>query len=99
MTPVVARRQRAISSFRASATIIVVLRAPLPDVRSTYHLASALFLWKTRNRHASWIRPRRTRLLPDLARPFSRRFAALSSGAPVSDRNPGVSGIAPVADL
>ena len=44
-SPVVARRQRAISSFRASATIIVVLRAPLmPEVRSMYHWASALFL-------------------------------------------------------
>ena len=42
---VVARRQRAINNFRADAAIIVVLRAPLmPNVRSTYHQASALFL-------------------------------------------------------
>jgi hypothetical protein len=35
-------------------------------------------------RHANWISPRRTRALPALARPFSRRFEPLSSGDPVS---------------
>src|SRR5262249_12491966 len=44
-SPVVARRHSAISSLRASATIIVVLRAPLgPSVRVRYHRASALSL-------------------------------------------------------
>src|SRR5271166_4885596 len=37
-----------------------------------------------RKRHANWIIPRRTRALPALARPFSRRRRPLSSGEPVS---------------
>ena len=75
----------AISSFLASATIIVVLRAPLgPSVRVRYHCASALSFWNIRKRHANWMSPRRTRALPALARPFSRRFKPLSSGDPVS---------------
>src|SRR5690349_15057546 len=83
-TPVLAMRQSAISSFRARPTIMVVLRAPLgPSVRARYHRASALFFWNLRNRQASWISPRRTRLLPDLASPFSRRLDPLSSGVPV----------------
>ena len=36
-----------------------------------------------RKRHANWIIPRRTRALPALASPFSRRRAPLSSGEPV----------------
>src|SRR5580700_2584992 len=84
-SPVVTRRHSAISSLRASATIIVVLRAPLgPSVRVRYQRASALSFWNTRKRHANWISPRRTRALPALARPFSRRFKPLSSGDPVS---------------
>ena len=81
----VTMRQSAISSLRARATIIFVLRAPLaPSVRLRNHCASALSFWNKRKRQASWIRPRRTRALPDLARPFSRRLDPLSSGAPVS---------------
>ena len=36
-----------------------------------------------KNRQASWIKPRRTRALPALASPFSRRREPLSSGDPV----------------
>src|SRR5262245_53367128 len=39
-----------------------------------------------RNRHANWIMPRRTRALPERARPFSRRLVPLSSGEPVRPR-------------
>ena len=53
-SPVVTRRHSAISSLRASATIIVVLRAPLgPSVRVRYHCASALSFWNIRKRHAN----------------------------------------------
>ena len=52
-------------------------------VRCRYHWASALSFWNRRNRHASWIMPRRTRALPERANPFSRRLAPLSSGEPV----------------
>src|SRR5258708_30459137 len=69
----------AISNLRASATIIVGLRAPLgPSVRVRYQRVSALSFWNIRKRHANWISPRRTRALPALARPFSRRFKPLS---------------------
>jgi hypothetical protein len=34
-----------------------------------------------RKRHASWIKPRRTRALPDLASPFSRRPEPVEGGA------------------
>src|SRR5207245_2539614 len=71
-SPVVTRRHSAISSLRASATIIVVLRAPLgPSVRVRYHCASALSFWNIKKRHANWISPRRTRALPALARPLA----------------------------
>jgi len=84
-SPVVTMRQSAMSSLRARATIILVLCAPLtPSVRLRNHSARALSFWNSRKRQASWIRPRRTRALPDLARPFSRRLDPLSSGAPVS---------------
>src|ERR1700756_4734212 len=84
-SPVVTKRHSAISSLRASATIIVVLRAPLgPSVRVRYHRASALSFWNIKKRHANGISPRRTRALPALARPFSRLFKPLSSGDPVS---------------
>ena len=39
----------------------------------------ALSLWWDRKRKASWIMPRRTRALPILERPFSRRREPLSS--------------------
>lgn len=78
------KRHKAISSFRASATTMV-LRVPFaPSVRFRYHCASALSFWNKRKRQANWIRPRRTRALPALASPFSRRLDPLSSGAPVS---------------
>ena len=84
-SPVLTMRHNARSSLRARATIIVVLRAPLaPSVRLRNHSASALSFWNLRKRQASWIRPRRTRALPDLASPFSRRLEPLSSGEPVS---------------
>jgi len=52
----VTRRHSAINSLRASATIIVVLRAPFgPSVRMRYHRASALSFWNIRKRHANWI--------------------------------------------
>jgi hypothetical protein len=38
----------------------------------------------SRNRHVSWIMPRRTRALPDRAIPFSRFVPPLRSGEPVS---------------
>src|SRR5580700_8525952 len=80
-SPVVTRRHSAISSLRASATIIVVLRAPLgPSVRVRYQRASALSFWNTRKRQGNWISPRRTRALPALASPFSRRFKPLVWG-------------------
>ncbi len=53
-SPVVTRRHSAISSLRANATIIVVLRAPLgPSVRVRYHRASALSFWNIKKRHAN----------------------------------------------
>src|SRR5262249_7185973 len=80
-SPVVTRRHNAINSLRASATIMVVLRTPLgPSVRDQNHFVRALPFWNWRKRQASWIRPRRTRALPALASPFSRRFVPLSSG-------------------
>ena len=83
ISPVVTMRQRAISSFRASATIMVVLRlagGTLGPCR--YHCASPLSFWKLRNRQASWIRPRRTRALPALAKPLLAAFrAALIGGS------------------
>ena len=74
---VVTSRHIAISNLRARATIMVVLRTPFgPSVLERYHCASALSFWNRRNRQASWIRPRRTRALPDFASPFSRLLAA-----------------------
>src|SRR3954447_23839035 len=78
ISPVVAMRQSAISSFLASATIIVLRVAPRAStVRARYHCASALSFWKMRKRQASWIMPRRTRALPALARPFPPPRTAL----------------------
>jgi hypothetical protein len=54
ISPVVARRQSAMSSLRARATIMV-LRAPLRPsaVRAWNHCASALCFWNVRKRQAS----------------------------------------------
>src|ERR1700680_5103684 len=82
-SPVVTRRHRAISNFRARATIIVLRFLPPLSVRVRYHWANALSFWKSKNRQANVIIPRRTRALPALASPFSRRLLPLSSGAPV----------------
>src|SRR5689334_16569371 len=85
ISPCVTNRHRLISNLRASATIILLRVSFRPsDVRASYHLAKSLVGWNQRKRQASWIMPRRTRALPDLARPFSRRFLPLSSGEPVS---------------
>src|ERR1700746_3638285 len=75
-SPVVTKRQSAMISLRASATIIV-LRVPLrlSAVRARYHNVSALSFWNIRKRPASWIMPRRTRAVPALGGPLSRRGA------------------------
>src|SRR5262245_45320821 len=65
------------SSLRARATIIFLRRRGVFSVRARNHLARALSFWKLRKRHASWTIPRRTRALPDRARPFSRRLLPL----------------------
>src|SRR3954453_370596 len=84
-SPVVTSFQSAMSSLRASATIIVLRVAPRASaVRARYHCASELSFWNIRKRQASCSMPRRTRALPALAKPFSRRRAPLSSGEPVS---------------
>src|SRR6516164_7582306 len=83
-SPVVASRHSAIRSLRASATIMVLRVTPRASaVRARYHLANTLSGWCTRKPQASCSIPRRTRALPDLARPRSRRFLPLSSGTPV----------------
>src|SRR5215203_1246451 len=83
-SPVVTKRHKAIKSFRARATIMVLRVPPRASaVRARYHCARALSFWNSRKRQASCTMPRRTRALPALARPFSRRLAPLSSGEPV----------------
>src|SRR5258708_11205739 len=82
-SPVVTRRHRAITNLRARATIIVLRFLPALSVRVRYHWLNALFFWKSKKRQANWIIPRRTRALPALASPFSRRLLPLSPGAPV----------------
>src|SRR5271166_2769755 len=82
-SPVVTNRHSAMSSLRASATIMVLRFLPAA-MFCRYHCAKALSFWWNRKRHASWIMPRRTRALPALASPFSRRRRPLSSGEPVS---------------
>src|ERR1700680_120221 len=76
-SPVVTKRHKAISNFRARATIIVLRFLPAPSVRVRYHWLNALFFWKSKKRQANWIIPRRTRALPALASPFSRRLLPL----------------------
>src|SRR5580704_10138137 len=82
-TPSRARRHSAISSLRAGATINVLRVDGASAVRRRYHRASALSFWNSRNRHAGWIMPCRTRALPERANPLSRRLAPLSSGEPL----------------
>src|ERR1700751_5078138 len=80
----VTRRQRAMSSLRARATIIVLRVLARPSaVRAANHWARALVFWTLTKRQASWIMPLRTRTLPARARPRSRRRLPLSSGEPV----------------
>ena len=53
-SPVVTRRQRAISSFRANAAIIVLRVLPRPStVRAWNHWARALSFWNLRKRQAN----------------------------------------------
>src|SRR5260221_4882644 len=69
---------------RQGATIIVFrVRSGACSVRALYHCDSALSFWNMSQRQASCSIPRRTRELPAFARPFSRRFAPLSSSDPV----------------
>ena len=92
VSPVVTNRQSAMSSLRASATIIV-LRVParLSAVRAWYHRASALSLLKPQKApgeldHATADPGVAGPLFSPgagLASPCSRRFAPLSSGEPV----------------
>jgi hypothetical protein len=56
-SPLVTNRQRAMSSLRASATIIVLRVLARPSaVRAANHWARALFFWNLTKRQASWIR-------------------------------------------
>ena len=72
-SPLVTRDQSAMSSLRASATIIVLrVLARLSVVRAANHRARALFFWNLRKRQANWIMPHRTRALPARASPRSR---------------------------
>src|SRR6476659_4473915 len=82
-TPSRTSRHNAIRSLRASATIIVLRAFGACSVRRRYHCARALFFWNRRNRHASWIMPRRTQALTDRAIPFSRFVPPLRDGEPV----------------
>ena len=66
------------------ATIILLREPGTLSVRARNQHARALSFWNIRKRQASWINPRRTRILPDRANPFSRRLLPLSSGEPVS---------------
>src|SRR6266567_4193956 len=52
-SPVVTRRHRAISNFRARATIIVLRFLPPLSVRVRYHWANALSFWKSKKRQAN----------------------------------------------
>ena len=86
------RRQRAIRSLRAKATIIV-LRVPRAfSVRARNHCAKELSFWNMRNRQASWITPRRTRKsagsdhLPQPAAAAQRRREGAEGRAAQDDR-------------
>ncbi len=74
-SPVVTRCQSAMSSFLASATIMVLRVLPRASVvRARYHCDKPLVSWNLRKRHANCNIPRRTRALPALANPLSRRL-------------------------
>ena len=74
----VTRRHRAMSNFRASATIIVLRFLPALSVLVRYHRANALSFWKTKKRQANWIIPAGVLVhCPALASPFSRRLLPL----------------------
>ena len=81
-SPVVTNRQSAMRSLRASATIIVLRFLRGGDARPI-PLRQGAVLLVDQKRQANWIMPRRTRALPALASPFSRRLEPLSSGEPV----------------
>src|SRR5208337_870548 len=94
LTLLVIRRQPEPRRWSPGATEQLATCAPEPrslscvflpalSVRVRYHWLNALFFWKSKKRQANWIMPRRTRALPALASPFSRRLLPLSSGAPV----------------
>jgi hypothetical protein len=89
-SPMVTSCHSAMSSLRASATIMVlrVVRRP-SAVRTLNHWARALSFWNLRKRQANCIMPRRTRALPVRARPLSRRRLPLSSSAPVVEGGEG----------
>jgi hypothetical protein len=59
-----------------------LVRTALQEVLEA-EMSEALSFWNIRKRLANWIMPRRTRALPALANPFSRRRAPLSSGEQV----------------
>jgi hypothetical protein len=64
-SPVVTRRHSAMSSLRASATIIVLRVLPRPSaVRASNHFAKALSFWNLIKHQANWMMPRRTRAFP-----------------------------------
>jgi len=69
--------------FELLQIIVFRVRCGVCSVRALYQCDSALSFWNISQRQASCSIPRRMRELPALARPFSRRFAPLSSGDPV----------------
>ena len=92
------RRERRLLGRDATARSAAFVRVPrssscanrasrlfAPRTIAPAHCPSgALSFWNLRKRHANSIMPQRTRALPDLARPLSRRRPPLSSGEPVS---------------
>src|ERR1700675_4668542 len=86
-SPVVTRRHSAMSSLRASATIIVLRVLPRPSaVRKSNHFAKALSFVNVIKHQANWIMPRRTRAFParvPVIGPIISRamVAAIGSGA------------------
>lgn len=52
-SPLVTKRESAISSLRANATIIVFRLPCALSVRVRYHWVRALIFWNNKNRHAS----------------------------------------------
>src|SRR5215831_21091345 len=70
----------AVAAFEVIATY-PALGLDVPNDR--LDRGAAAYLAADRKRQANWIIARRTRSLPALAKPFSRRRVPLSSGAPV----------------